>query len=750
MKERHKKLIETLQRVKQNLVFALFITVFTATGLYFAYQNFLPALAVGTFSDDFTTIGAMDSIANEGWLGTSAGSTLVDRTDVQLQGTGSIGTYNATNAAENNIGMKRSVANLNLQDKQVWFYFYSSSANTQGDIRNLMSNMRVMFCDGAVGAAGSICGGNNAVWQYCSTQPICKSKLNFGWTSIKFFTTQPTTQSGSPNLANITSLALMFDISSKLSEKSTGTSGQGWDFLRAGTKINFTGGSLSNPVTFTDVKAYSDSRVLGAIDVVAGSFVNLYTSLEIGSSTAPTATFFQDKNKFIFMNMINSDDKIRFILQPQSTTTFGAFENNFAISGNTVAYSAATSTSGELRSTPFIFPSSQTPLPELYLYASAIKKPDDVFFGTSTAAAIGQGQIFDTEIDNASTTYIYSPALQLKNVDIHHSTTTAASTVKIFVTPTTPYENVRIFASPANGLDIATTTDGPDQITLWNIAFSNNAGYDIRIENPYVVNMVNSSFVNASTTYLNINRGWALNKQYTFNVAVKDSQGAPINGATVKLWDKNMGDPVVNVNTGSDGKISQQIITAYRITHATSSSAVNADDLNNFSLEVTASGKTKVTQTLTVNSAQDLNIAMAGECDATGSDFAYPMRVATTSNPAVSSAVITIWGAKAGDGGCGIYGNLTCTQTMGMSTSTAITFNQIFQFAEAANNKCAMQSPSTGSFWVRGILNIGSTTASTTYVKTASESVDFGKQVRVYASSTLISGQMTATGSPYA
>ena len=102
--------------------------------------------------------------------------------------------------------------------------------------------------------------------------------------------------------------------------------------MRSGTKIIFTGGSASNPVTFQDVKNYVDTENFDSVDIIASTFVNMGTSLQVGDGS--TATFFQDTDKFVFMDMYNKSDKINFILQSNSTTTFGNYENGFSISGN--------------------------------------------------------------------------------------------------------------------------------------------------------------------------------------------------------------------------------------------------------------------------------------------------------------------------------------------------------------------------------------------------------------------------------
>ena len=409
-----------MERAKSNLVFVLMIAIFSGTGLYFVYQNFIPALAIGTFSDDFVTVDSMDV---QDWTAVG-GTNLSLKDDFQMEGAGMIQAL--IGSAGTNYGMSKDFS-LNLQNKQFWYYLWAG-AGGYGAFRDVSSNVRIVLYNGA-GATG-----NNATWFACTTD--CPTKLAFGMNSVKFYTTQPESVSGAFDAASIQSIALLFDTSNKLTEKAGSVNG--WDFLRAGTKISFTGGSASNPVTFQDVKNYSDmtpdNRPLGVIDIIAGSFVNLQASLEIGESTGANSTYFQDTDKFIFMNMFNSDDKIRFILQPNSTTTFGKFEAGFAVSGNTVAYPG-----GNLRSIPFRFPSTATPLPNLYLYASKISKSDSVYFGESDTQRIGAGQSISSEIDNASTTYIYSPDLQLNNFSIHHNAT-STNALEIRAQPNTPYE----------------------------------------------------------------------------------------------------------------------------------------------------------------------------------------------------------------------------------------------------------------------------------------------------------------------
>ncbi|MDP3999075.1 MAG: carboxypeptidase-like regulatory domain-containing protein, partial [bacterium] len=747
-------------KIKPNLIFAALFIVFTAAAFYFAYQTFIPAFATGTFSDDFVDIDRMEDNADGRWLDVALETVIGAETAFETaEGAGFLRTLNNTTGAFSNIGMKKTYA-ADLNNNQVWYYFFPGAV-TQGNVKDLISNMGVTLCDGAVGAAGSVCGGNTMTWYACTGD--CSTKLTSGaWNNIKFYTTKPDAISGAEfDPVNTASIALMFDVSSKMTAKA-GFPSQGWDFMRSGTKIIVTGGSASNPVTFQDMKDYVTTENFDSVSIVASTFVNMGTGLQIGDGS--TETFFTDTDKFVFMDMYNTDDKISFILQPKSTTTFGAFEDGFSISGNIIKYPLTASTSAQIhkdtRSSPFVFPSSYAPLPELYLYASAIKGAHDIFFGTSTAAAIGRGQIFDTEIDNASTTFIYSAGVasdgfEFKNVDIHHSTSSATSTAKIFITPNKEYENIRIFASPTNALDIATTTGGPDQITLKNITLSNNKGYDIRIENPYIVNTINSSFTNASTTYLNQERGWTLNKQYTFDVTVK-SGGQPVSGASVTLTSDVSGQ-VFTATTDENGEITQKVVTAFQITHATSSGSVVVTDLNNFTLDVTATGLDASSQTVTIGSAQDLTVLLTSACTSSGADKAYPISVSTSSETGFIPT-ITLWGAKGGDAGCGAYGNLTCdgdpntggNQDIGISEDTAITFDQIRDLAKFAYGECAVKSPAAGSFAVIGFMNIGSTTASTTFVKTASESIDFGFQTKLYASSTFISGEVSATGSPFA
>ncbi|MBI2047709.1 MAG: hypothetical protein HYT27_01080, partial [Parcubacteria group bacterium] len=716
------KFQQILGRLKSNLVFVLLFFVFTVSAFYFAYQTFIPAFATGTFSDDFVSVDRMEDNVDGRWLTTSSQTSIGTETTFETaEGAGYLRTLNGTTGSFPNIGMKKTYA-ADLNSNQVWYYFFPGAVS-QGNVKDLISNMGVTLCDGAVGAAASVCGGNTMTWYACTGD--CSTKLTSGqWNNIKFYTTDPDAISGAAfNATSTASIALMFDASSKMTAKS-GFPSQGWDFMRSGTKIIVTGGSASNPVTFQDVKDYVDTQNFDSVSITASTFVNMGTSLQIGTSTADTPTFFTDTDKFVFMDMYNTEDKINFILQPNSTTTFGKFENGFAISGNTVKYPVTASTSAQIhndvRGSPFVFPSSATPLPELYLYASVIKGAEDISFGTLTEAAIARGQIFDTEIDNASTTFIYSAGtygdgLEFTNVDIHHSTSSATSTVKIFITPNKAYENIRIFASPASGLDIATTTGGPDQITLKNITLSNNTEYDIRIENPFVVNMINSSFDNASTTYLNIDRGWLLNKQYTFDLTVTDSVGGAVSGASVTLKDKD-NTTIFTTTTGGDGTITQQTVTAFQMAHATSSATVTETDFNNFNLSVTATGLNDVSQTVIIGAAQDLTVVMSSACSPDGTDPAYPMNVATSVNDvALSPPIFTVWGDDGNGSGCGIYGTKNCT-AMGATSTDPITFDKIREFGKAAYGECAVTNPASGSFAVISQFNIGTTTASTTYV----------------------------------
>ncbi|HCX27850.1 MAG TPA: hypothetical protein DHI91_01790, partial [Candidatus Portnoybacteria bacterium] len=456
---------------KGNFVFVFFILIFSLASLYFAFKNFIPAAAVGTFSDDFATVDSGDALV---WSLTGGAKEVGLNTEIRLEGTGAYTFYSgsAAGAAGAYRDLVPTPGAINMSGKQLWFYLYLGTV-VEGAVENLVSNVNVTLYDDAGGAQA----GNWSQWNICTANVNCREVFSFGWNTIKIYLSQPDTTSATPvNLSAVTNFTLNWTSSVKMSAR-TGPP-MGIDFVRVGKTISFNGGTASNPVTFADISNYSNNtnpggnpRPLGAVSI-SGNAVDMRVNVSVGDADG-TATYFSDTDKYIGMNMANSDDKLSFTLYKNSTTTFGAYENGFAISGNTIAYAKTASTTEKiltgLRSTPFIFPNSTSPLPDLYLYASKISGAADVYFGTSTAASINAGNVYDTEIDNASTTYIYSPALQLKNVDIHHSTTSATSTMKIFVQPTTPYENVRIFASPTNALDIATTTGGPDQITLWDI-----------------------------------------------------------------------------------------------------------------------------------------------------------------------------------------------------------------------------------------------------------------------------------------
>jgi len=229
------KLIPTLQKVKRNLAFVLLLLVFTATGLFFAYRTFIPALAVGTFGDDFVTIDEMDDNSDSRWIVTETGGNASIGVAGDLTGIEpdfALQTHCGSNSGCTNAGMKKGIATTNMASQQIWFYFHSGAV-TQGDVEDVVTNVELMLCNGAVGAANSLCGGENATWLYCNAEggtSDCSDTLVTGWNNIKFFSTQPTTESSSFDITSVASLALSFDTAGKMTAKS-GFPGQAWVFM---------------------------------------------------------------------------------------------------------------------------------------------------------------------------------------------------------------------------------------------------------------------------------------------------------------------------------------------------------------------------------------------------------------------------------------------------------------------------------------------------------------------------------------
>ncbi|MDO8733523.1 MAG: hypothetical protein Q7L55_13295, partial [Actinomycetota bacterium] len=239
----------------------------------------------------------------------------------------------------------------------------------------------------------------------------------------------------------------------------------------------------------------------------------------------------------------------------------------------------------------------------------------------------------------------------------------------------------------------------------------------------------------------------AIERAFTLDLKVVDSANVAIAGASVVLKDTN-GTTILSETTDANGLIGQQTVTTDVFKYSATNTGARTN-FNTFSLTVTKSGKLDSSQTLDIAAAQNFSVVLAGECDADGNDFPYPMKVDTTTDKTTQDAIITVWGTEAGATNCGLSGTDTCTTAMGTTEANAITFEQIAEFAKAANGACAATNPAAGTFAVIGKLNIGSTTASTTFVKTTSESIDFARQLKLYASSTFISGQVSATGSPF-
>ncbi|MFH1801758.1 MAG: hypothetical protein ABH804_02925 [archaeon] len=103
---------------------------------------------------------------------------------------------------------------------------------------------------------------------------------------------------------------------------------------------------------------------------------------------------------------------------------------------------------------------------------------------------------------------------------------------------------------------------------------------------------------------------------------------------------------------------------------------------------------------------------------------------------------ITVWGSNGSAG----------KTPMGNNESSPIIFERIFEFGQAARGICAVTKPASGTYAVLSRLELGNVTdaLNTTFVKTTGESISFSKQIQLNFNATLISGQLTSGGSPFA
>src|SRR3989344_2009773 len=176
---------------KENVFFLFFIAVFTLTATFFLYKDFIPAFAVGTFSSDFVTLDDGETATN--WTVISASSKNILATDdLAVQGATGIEWVVATLGANNGV-YKNLAAATDLRDKQIWFYYWSGTATAQAgetQTRKMLNSMKVELWDGASRT------GNSSQWNICTSLVNCPQVLSFGFTTIKFFTTNPDTTVG--------------------------------------------------------------------------------------------------------------------------------------------------------------------------------------------------------------------------------------------------------------------------------------------------------------------------------------------------------------------------------------------------------------------------------------------------------------------------------------------------------------------------------------------------------------------------
>lgn len=327
---------------KENAFFVLIVGIFSTVGVFLALKDFIfvSAGANATFSSDFSTVDNCDTLTFTAG-GVSTGAAL--NSDLAVEGTNGIEW--AISAVGWGTMYKTVSPTQNLQNKQLWYYLWTGTGKVGGATYVLVRDHLTSVSTTLASASGL------SSWQYCSSLSDCQSKLVSGWNSIKIYTTQPGVTRGTfdPTVVNKASIDYYSD--SVMTKRAAAV--MGMDFWRAGTTVYFYGGTATVPVSFYDVLNYSTSTANQFI-TVEGGLVKLNTSLRVGDGT--NSTYFTEASRYVYMNMYNSDDKIKFTLMKLSTTTLGVYQNGFPISGVTVAYPASQDNTSPLRSIPFIIP----------------------------------------------------------------------------------------------------------------------------------------------------------------------------------------------------------------------------------------------------------------------------------------------------------------------------------------------------------------------------------------------------------
>ncbi len=148
-------------------------------------------------------------------------------------------------------------------------------------------------------------------------------------------------------------------------------------------------------------------------------------------------------------------------------------------------------------------------------------------------------------------------------------------------------------------------------------------------------------------------------KKFHINLKVIDKDGNPISGANVKIWDKDE-TLVTDVNTGADGKIPEQLLTALYKYKATTSSPVISEPKTPHKIRISYQNYPSKESTFTLDKKIDWTIALKDR----------PMNVGS----------IKVWGTEYADDEAGtiyaqvLYGDGTPCNTLASSTITATVY----------------------------------------------------------------------------
>jgi hypothetical protein len=304
----------------------------------------------------------------------------------------------------------------------------------------------------------------------------------------------------------------------------------------AGTNvITVTGYTEGTPCNFTDIY---NADVAGGWGVITRLCTYMFCSsahIEIGDGS--TTTYLKDTSKTLYFTI----SAARFYIKANAHIQLGN----------------KTATGGTKQGCTLFFSGASGSNSEFYIWGDA--KLYKCKIATSGTAAVGHFIL-----------WIYSTnLLEVIDCDFERLWTWVFST-----NPTTLVILRNIFSNsgtviyPYTGvsitIDTLTVYDSSRPISMYR-GDTLNATNIVSVGNDYFVDMADNATLNVYDSKLiggdiwDRGSGWTINEYYHFDLKVIDKDETPINGATVKIWDKDS-NLIVNTSTGAGGTITQQAI----------------------------------------------------------------------------------------------------------------------------------------------------------------------------------------------